>query len=81
MLKEVRHKFSFSATDDRGEQHQLHVFVDILDIGSFRDPSAETEGQTRVVTDRVEVVSRLDRGEYVVAVSGLRLRSDDPLAP
>jgi hypothetical protein len=81
MLKEVRHKFSFGAVDDSGEHHQLHVFVDILDVASFRDPNAEIEGQTRIVTDKVEVVNRLEQGEYEVVVSGLRLRSDDPLAP
>lgn len=81
MVKDIRHEGSFTAVDDVGESHVLHVFVDFLDAGTFTNPEAEVEGLQQIETEDGQPVSRLSKGEYRVVSTGQRLRSDDPDAP
>jgi len=81
MVKDTRYKLSFIALDDTGERHRLHVFVEILDVSSRDDPSAEMEGLMSIRTDSGGAVNRLERGQYLIVAGGLRLHSDDPVAP
>ena len=48
-MKDIRHKTSFSAQDERGNTRWLDVFVEILDEGKFGFLDA---GHARLVGDR-----------------------------
>lgn len=67
MVKDIRHKGSFTAVDDVGESHALYVFVDILDAGTLTNPEAEVEGLQQIKTEDGQPVSRLSKGKYQVS--------------
>jgi hypothetical protein len=81
MLKDIRHRSSFIAVDDNGNSHRLHVFVEIIDASTQSEPGAETEGLKQIRTEGGQSVNWLEKGRYEVVTTGMKLRSDDPLAP
>ncbi|HEX3356391.1 MAG TPA: hypothetical protein VHS31_05355 [Tepidisphaeraceae bacterium] len=80
MLKSVRHKQSFNATDDQGHSHKLHVFVDIIDASTRDDPHAEEEGLKSIRTGDGSAVNYLEKGKYQIVSTGQMLSSNDPNA-
>lgn len=75
------HKYSFSAQDDTGKAYILHVYVDILDAGTFDNPTATIEGLKSLQTSDGEPVNRLEKGRYEIVRTGQQLNSSEPDAP
>jgi hypothetical protein len=68
------------ATDDKGGRHTIHLYLDVLDDGSFEDLDAEAEPNVTLVTEDGTKLTHLAKGEYQTLL-GERLHSDDPAAP
>jgi hypothetical protein len=81
MIKDVRRKCTFDATDEEGNTHHIAVFVDILDVATFEDPDGEIEGMEQLLTMSGQHVNCLAKGKYQIVESGRVLRSADPTAP
>lgn len=79
--KRSRHLASFSAYDDEGNSIVLHVYVDVLSVGTFDDPDAEIEGLKEIRTAGGYHVNRIGQGKYEVVETGEMLTADDPAAP
>lgn len=77
IVKDIRYESSFTATDERGLAHQLDVYVEIIDAGSFADPDAELRGLQRIQTAEGLHVNRVEKGVYKIVSSGETLTSDD----
>jgi hypothetical protein len=71
---------SFTATDEHGEQHTLHVFASLVQAGPLAGPDAGVRGMQSIRTADGESLERVGRGEYRTEW-GETLRSDDPDAP
>lgn len=78
MLKRRDHVGSFIARDDQGNEHTLHVLVNIVDAGNKSDPHAERRGLKSIVTEDGDPVNRIDQGKYQVVTTGEILHSTDP---
>ncbi len=71
---------SFTATDERGERHTLHVFASLIATGPLAGRDAAILGMLSIRTEDGESLERVGRGEYRTEW-GETLRSDDPDAP
>jgi hypothetical protein len=75
-------KGSFVATGDNGQDYDIEIYVDVIDVKSHNNPNATIEGGVKSLqtVDGLSV-NRTAKGEYVIVQSGLRLHSDSPDAP
>jgi hypothetical protein len=71
---------SFTAIDEHGEGHTLHVFASLFEVGPLAGPPAAAPGVQSIRTEDGEGVERVGRGAYRTEW-GETLRSDDPDAP
>jgi hypothetical protein len=81
MRKPVKLRQSFYANDEFGNEHLIHVYVEVLDVGTLDDPSATVEGLKSLRTSTGFHVNLLSKGNYKIVESGQLLHSDDPEAP
>lgn len=44
MPREVRYTGSFVTVGEDGTERTVHVFTEIIDVGTLKDPHAEAEG-------------------------------------
>ena len=79
-VKRIERTGSFTATDEHGERHTLHVFASLVQAGPDAGPKVGTRGMRSIRTEDGEGVDRIGRGEYRTEW-GETLRSDDPDAP
>ena len=75
-VRRIEQTGRFTATDEHGERHTLHVFASSLEDG----PHAGRLEVRSIRTEDGESVERVVRGEYRTEW-GETLRSDDPDAP
>jgi len=75
-----RHEASFDAIDEQGRRHRLHVYVDVLDVGTFGDPDATIDGLRSIETDDGDPVNSLGEGRYEIVTTGQIVTSSDPAA-
>ena len=75
-----RHIATFRAADAQGRSHTLHVYVEIIDAGTYENPGATIEGLRSVVTDDGAAVNRLEKGRYEIVTTRQILTSDDAAA-
>jgi hypothetical protein len=68
---------SFNATGDDGREYTVNIFTD----ASTLEDQGEVEVPKRLQTSSGHTVSRIQHGEYVIVLSGVKLRSNDPKAP
>lgn len=79
--KEVR-KAEFDATDDYGKLHRLHARTTVTSVFAALGWSVlNGQGKTELFTANGDIVNRIDKGEYEIAATGIRLRSASPEAP
>ncbi|MEW6651025.1 MAG: hypothetical protein AB1453_12665 [Chloroflexota bacterium] len=74
-------KGRFVATDDKGQDYAIEIYVDIIDASTHDDPNSTVEGLKSLQTDDGLHVNRISKGEYLIVQTGLRLHSDSPDAP
>lgn len=75
-------KGTFIAKDDDGQEYVVEIYVNLIDVGTHDDdPNATIEGMKSLLTEDGLHVNRIDKGEYLVVQTGLRLHSDSPHAP
>jgi hypothetical protein len=75
---------SFSARDEHGREHTIHILTYTVSVGTPSDPTREQEGMTSSLrTSDGQAVNRLDKGKYEIVhpVRNVRLSSNDPSAP
>jgi hypothetical protein len=81
MAKRTEYRSSFTANEiETGRPRRLDIFVDVLDVATFGDPTGETDGLKKLMTSDRQHVNYIKKGEYQI-VGGPALRSDDPNAP
>lgn len=80
-LKRIDYERSFTAVDEDGNEHEIEIYVEILDAGHMQNPSAEEEGLRTLQTKQGEHVNRIEKGKYVILNMGTELTSNDPDAP
>jgi hypothetical protein len=74
------HIRSFTATDERGAPHTLHVFAPLGDAGRGESPDGEGPGAISIQTEGGQHVNHVKKGVYLT-LSGETLRSGAPEAP
>lgn len=75
-----RHTGHFTAHDDAGKAHTIHIYTDFIDASTM-DGSAEIEGMKAFRTGDDLHVNRLEKGHYEIVGTRMRLRSSAPDAP
>jgi hypothetical protein len=81
MVKRVEHKGSFTAVDEEGQRHIIHIYVDIIDAASFDGPNAEIERRKTLRTEQGGSVDYLEKGKYKIVQTGQILTSNEAAAP
>jgi len=81
MIKRTEHRGSFTAVDEEGHEHTIHIYVDVVDAATMGDPNAEIEGLKSLKTEDGGNVNRLEKGKYQIVQTGQILTSGDPAAP
>jgi hypothetical protein len=71
---------SITATDDSGKQHRLNLFTKYR-VDTDSEGTKELPVRGIIQSEDKESVNRLDKGEYEIVLSGIRLHSADPDAP
>ena len=79
-VRRIEQTGRFTATDEHGQGHTLHVFASLVQAGPPAGPDAGTRGMQSIRTEDGEGVERIVRGEYRTEW-GETLRSEDPDAP
>ena len=80
-MKHVRHTGTFTAHTAAGREQILHIYTRFEDAATPEDRSAVVVVGDEFRTPEGLAVTRLAKGEYRVAQTGLRLSTDDPDAP
>ena len=80
-MKHLRHTGTFSARSEFGREYTIHIYTEFSDVRAREAPSEIVGGVQELRTPEGLVVTRLAKGEYQVAQTGVRLRSDAPDAP
>lgn len=74
-------KQTFTARDENNQKHQIVLWVDRVNVGSYENPDATIEGIQKLATRDGRPVNYIEKGKYQVVVGGAILTSDDPDAP
>jgi hypothetical protein len=69
----------FPAVDDAGRRYTIEVWTEFLRSENF-EGSGEVEGMKQLRTSDGRSLNRLDKGEYVIRLTGERLHSTAPNA-
>ncbi len=80
-MNHLRQTGTFAARSEFGREYTIHIFTEFSDVRARAAPTAIVGGRQELRTPEGLVVTRLAQGEYQVAQTGVRLRSDDPDAP
>ena len=80
-MKHVRHTGAFTARTPSGREQIIHIYTRFEDAATPEDRSAVVAVGDEFRTPEGLAVTRLAKGEYQVAQTGLRLHADDPEAP
>lgn len=80
-VKRIENRGSFLAFDDEGNEYVIHQFVKILDASSMDNPGGEVQGLKSLRTAQGQAVNYVEKGQYILAVTGKALYSDDEKAP
>lgn len=77
----LQHTGSFTATDQFGQKHKLHTYVERISVATLDEPNAMADGIKQLKTDRNRNVNYLQKGKYQLVDNGLIVTSTDPGAP
>lgn len=77
--KRIQKSGSFTARDEKGNQHVIDVFQTYIDV-SDSDGHAELPGLPSLMTRGGQHVNRDGKGEYSIPALGIKLTSNDPNA-
>jgi len=71
----------FVALDEQGREYVVDVYTTFADVQTVGDPHAAPIPTLQELRTGRSGVIRLSKGEYQIAATGARLRSDSPDAP
>jgi hypothetical protein len=71
----------FIATDENGRRYTILIFTNVIKAGTLENPSMEEEGMEELKTFEGMAVTRLEKGKYQIAQSGIIIQSDSKDAP
>jgi hypothetical protein len=71
---------SFTAVGSDGKNYIVDVVTNYIDAGNLT-PHAVIEGKKEYRTSNGFEVTRVSKGEYIVSLTGVTLRSTSPDAP
>ena len=77
----IRKIGQFIATDEKGRRYTILIYTNIINAGTFENPSMEVEGMNELKTFEGMAVNRLEKGKYQIVQTGIIVQSDSPDAP